>query len=210
MYNLLNKSQGYKMNKFISYIAMTVFVLATISGCSNKEATPEQVQQEVNDDEGFSCKQENVLAPKWTCIPMVEGAYAGVGISQKSAAGMGHMRRVALANGRSDLAQQIKSQVKDKIETFTRTTGVTGSETVDNVTTAVSKQIAKVDLEGSKGINVWTAPSGTLYMLVTVSASKANEQIKNNMKTSFKNDNALWQQFQSQNALQELEKEFSE
>ena len=198
------------MTKFISYIAVAVFITTNFTGCSDKKPSPEQVQQEANDDAGFSCKQENVLAPKWTCIPMVEDAYAGVGIAQKSAAGMGHMRRVALANGRSDLAQQIKSQVKDKVETFTRTTGVTESESVDKVTTAVSKQISNVDLEGSKGINVWTAPSGTLYMLVTVPEAKANKQIRNNMKTSFKNDNALWQQFQSQNALQELEKEFSE
>jgi len=53
--------------------------------------------------------QENVLAPRWTCIPEVEGFYAGVGVAEKSAAGMAHMRRVALMNGRSDLAQQSKA-----------------------------------------------------------------------------------------------------
>jgi LPP20 lipoprotein len=139
---------------------------------------------------------------------MVEGAYAGVGIAQKSAAGMGHMRRVALANGRSDLAQQIKSQVKDKIETFTRTTGVAEGETVDQVNTAVSKQIAKVDLQGSKGVDAWTAPSGSLYMLVTVPEATVNGEVKAAVKTSFKNDQALWQQFQAKNALEGLDKEF--
>jgi len=198
------------MIKTFSSVAIATLLILSISGCNEAEPKPsqEQAQQQQNDDAGFSCKQENVLAPKWTCIPMADDAYAGVGIAQKSAAGMGHMRRVALANGRSDLAQQIKSQVKDKVETFTRTTGVGATESVDTVTTAVSKQIAKVDLEGSKGINVWTSPSGSLYMLVTVPKSSTNKQIKNNITNSYNNDNALWQQFQSKNALEELEKEF--
>jgi len=190
------------MIKTLSSIALAGLVAATITGCGG--AAPEPKEEAFDN----RCKQENVLAPKWTCVPMVEGAYAGVGIAQKSAAGMGHMRRVALANGRSDLAQQIKSQVKDKIETFTRTTGVAEGETVDQVNTAVSKQIAKVDLQGSKGVDAWTAPSGSLYMLVTVPEATVNGEVKAAVKTSFKNDQALWQQFQAKNALEGLEKEF--
>ena len=189
------------MIKTLSSIALAGLVAATITGCGG--AAPEPEAEFDN-----RCKQESVLAPKWTCVPMVEGAYAGVGVAQKSAAGMGHMRRVALANGRSDLAQQIKSQVKDKVETFTRTTGVAEGETVDQVNTAVSKQIAKVDLQGSKGVDAWTAPSGSLYMLVTVPEATVNGEVKAPIKTSFKNDQALWQQFQSKQALDSLDKEF--
>ncbi|MDA3908901.1 MAG: LPP20 family lipoprotein [Sulfurimonas sp.] len=190
------------MIKTLSSIALAGLIAASITGCGGAAPAPAEVEFDNR------CKQENVLAPKWTCIPMVEGAYAGVGIAQKSAAGMGHMRRVALANGRSDLAQQIKSQVKDKVETFTRTTGVAEGETVDQVNTAVSKQIAKVDLQGSKGVDAWTSPSGSLYMLVTVPEATVNGEVKAAIKTSFKNDNALWQQFQSKNALEGLDKEF--
>lgn len=190
------------MIKTLSSFALAGLVAATITGCGG--AAPEPKQEEPD----FRCKQENVLAPKWTCVPMVEGAYAGVGIAPKSAAGMGHMRRVALANGRSDLAQQIQTQVKDKVEAFTRTTGVGDNETVDAVTTAVTKQVAKVDLQGSKGVDAWTAPSGALYMLVTVKEDVVNGEVKNAVKTSFKNDQALWQQFQSKQALEGLEKEF--
>ncbi len=190
------------MIKTISSIALAGLVAAVITGCSDKDPVGHEVRAD------FRCEQENVLAPKWTCIPMVEGAYAGVGVAKKSDAGMGHMRKVAAANGRSDLAQQIESQVKDKIELFTRTTGNGNNETVDQVTTAVSKQVAKVDLQGSKGVDVWTSPSGSLYMLVTVPEATVNKAVKNSLKTSFKNDNALWQQFQSKNALEELDKEF--
>lgn len=190
------------MIKTLSSLALAGLVAATITGCGGETPQP---QEAVFDNR---CKIENTLAPQWACVPMVEGAYAGVGIAQKSAAGMSHMRKVALANGRSDLAQQIKAQVKDKVETFTRTTGVGDSETVDQVNTAVSKQVAKVDLQGSKQMDMWTAPSGAIYMLVTVPEATVNGEVKQAVKTSFKNDEALWQQFQSKNALESLDKEF--
>jgi hypothetical protein len=197
------------MIKTLLSLTFTTFALLTFSGCSEEPPKPpteaEITAQAVNE---FGCKQEGVEAPKWTCVPLVDAHYAGVGIAPKSAAGMSHMRKVALANGRSDLAQQIQAQVKDKVETYTGTTGNGKSETVDMVTTAVSKQLANVNLEGSKGIDTWNAPSGTLYMLVTVPQEHVNETVKNTMKTSFKSDNALWQQFKSQQALDSLDKEF--
>ncbi len=187
------------MIKTISSVALATLLAVAITGCSDKPKPKEP---------SFACKQDGQLAPKWTCVPMVEGSYAGVGVAKKSAAGIGHMKKVALANGRSDLAQQIESQVKDKVETFTRTTGNGDSETVDQVTTAVSKQIAKVDLRGSKAVDSWTSDAGNLYLLVTVPESNVNSEVKNAVQSSFRNDNALWQQFQSKNALEELEKEF--
>ncbi|NPA59439.1 MAG: hypothetical protein GXO30_03070 [Epsilonproteobacteria bacterium] len=198
------------MIKSLSSIALLGLITASITGCSETPPTPPTPKEVMKQEADFRCKQEGTLAPKWTCIPMVEDGYAGVGIAQKSAAGMGFMRRVALANGRSDLAQQIKTQVKDKVETFTRSTGVGSSEVVDQVNMAVSKQVAKVDLKGSKAIDAWVAPSGTLYLLVTVPQSSINKKVKETVKTSYKNDEALWQQFQAKNALEGLEKEFPE
>ena len=196
------------MIKSFKNIALIAVVALTFSACSDKE--PEPKKEAYNPT--FQCKQEGVLAPRWTCIPEVEGFYAGVGVAEKSAAGIAHMRRVALMNGRSDLAQQIQTQVKDKIEGFTRATGNGSAETVDKVTTAVTKQVAKVDLQGSKAIDMWEAPSGALYMLVTVPKENVNKEVQKAYKkavdSSFKNDDALWQQFQSKQALESLEKEF--
>lgn len=197
------------MYRTIKNLALLVIVTITIAGCSSKKAEPKQ--QEIYTPT-FACKQEGVEAPKWTCIPEVSGYYAGVGVAEKSAAGVAHMRRVALMNGRSDLAQQIESKVKDKIEGFTRATGNGSAETVDKVTTAVTKQVAKVDLRDSKAIDMWNAPSGAMYILVTVPETSVNKEVKDiyhkTVDSSFKNNNALWQQFQSKQALENLEKEF--
>ncbi len=197
------------MYKIIKNIALLAIVTAIMTGCSSKKVEP---KKETTYTPTFTCKQEGVEAPKWTCIPEVPGYYAGVGVAEKSAAGIAHMRRVALMNGRSDLAQQIESKIKDKIEGFTRATGNGSAETVDKVTTAVTKQVAKVDLKDSKAIDMWNAPSGAIYMLVVVPEASVNQEVKKAYKktvdSSFKNDDALWQQFQSKQALENLEKEF--
>ena len=184
------------MKKSILSVASATLLALTLIGCGEepKPATP-----------NFACQQEGVLAPKWTCVPMVEGAYAGVGIANKSAAGMGHMRKVAMMNGRSDLAQQIQSQVKDRMKGFTQTTGQGDRETVDQVTQSVTDQIAHLSLNGSKAVDSWTAPSGNLYLLVTVPEDFVNNEVKKTVKTSLKNDEALWQQFQAQKAFDSLD-----
>ena len=196
------------MFQTISKITLSLLVVSVITACSQKEAKPSQNEKTVQIG---GCKIENTKAPMWACIPEVEGYYAGVGVAEKSAAGIAHMRRVALMNGRSDLAQQIQTQVKDKIEGFTRATGNGSAETVDKVTTAVTKQVANVALKGSKAVDYWEAPSGAIYMLVTIPVANVNNEVKKAIKSvasSFKDDNALWQQFQSKQALEALEKEF--
>ena len=195
------------MKKIVLKIATLALVTTVTTGCFEKE--PEPVSKAFVPT--FECKQEKVLAPRWTCIPDVTGYYAGVGIAKHSLAGTAHMRKVALMNGRSDLTQQINSLVKDKMEGFTKATGNGTSETVDNVTTSVTKQVAKINLKGSKAVDMWNAPSGAIYLLVTVPESTVNGVVKKTIKeasSSFKNDNALWQQFQSEKALKSLDQEF--
>ncbi len=187
------------MKKNIVSITVATVVAATLIGCATKTPKPDKILQ-------FGCKQEGVVAPKWTCVPMVEGAYAGVGIAKKSAAGMSFMRKVAQMNGRSDLAQQIRVQVKSRMKGFTQTTGSQSSETVDQMTQAVDDQIANVDLSRSKTADYWQAPSGNIYILMTVPEDYINKKVKDIAKTSFKNDNALWQQFQASQAFEAMDK----
>ncbi len=193
------------MIKTISSIAFAGLVAASFTGCGG--AAP--VAAPAPEVYVKNCKQENTLAPAWACEPFLEGSYAGLGIAAKSKAGFGFTRKIALANGRSDLAQQIDSQVKDMVKTFTQSIGTGDSETVDQVNLAASKQTAKAALKGSKQVDSWTAPSGTLYLLVAIPESVINEVAKEAVKTSMKNDQALWQQFQSKNAHEELDKAFS-
>ena len=137
------------MKKLVGSVVLAAALAATFSGCSSKEATPEKAT--------FNCVQDGVEAPQWTCMPdsAVEGSITDLGSAPYSKLGAGFTRREAIANARSSLAQQIQTLVKDKVETFTRSTGVGGSEVADKVSTQVSKQVAKVSLQGSKQINFW-------------------------------------------------------
>ena len=191
--------------KFRNVVA---FVMVTMmAGCASQ--TPQPQQQITNNE----CMQEDVVAPLWTCIADIPGYYTGVGIAEKSPAGVAHMKRVALLNARSDLAQQIETQVKDKIESFTRATTNGSHKTVQKVTTMVTKQISQVDLKHSKIAKMWHAPSGALYILVTMPKKVLNQQVHNAFEqatstSSLKNEDALWQRFLSEKAQKELEKEF--
>ena len=192
------------MIKTVTNITLIALIATLFSACSDKEPEPKNVEKN-------GCYIEDTKAPNWACVPEVDGFYAGVGIAQNSAAGIAHMRKVALANGRSDLAQQIQVQVKDKMEAFTKATGVGSGESVDNVTTAVTKQVAKVNLNGSKAVDYWEAPSKTIYMLVTIPEANVNKTVKDALKhvsSSYQNDDARWQQFQSEQALKKLDEEF--
>jgi len=190
-----------KLFKGLTSLAVAGLVAATITGCGEQPAPQQQAAV-------VSCYQDGVPAPTWICQPSLEGAIVAVGSAPKTAAGFSMQQTIAMGNGRDELARQIQVQVKNKLENFTRTTGVGANETVDAVVTNVSKQVAKVTLNGSKKVNQWTSPKGTLYVLVAVPEKTVNSAAKQAVKTSFKNDQALWQQFQSKQALDSLEKEF--
>jgi hypothetical protein len=193
------KNEEFVMKKFLSIVALSVALLLSISGCGDKEPEPE-----------FKCHINGSLAPEWACGNVgVEGAISAVGSAPLSKLGQGFSRREAMANARSNLTQQIQTLVKDKVEVFTRSTGVANAEVADKVSTQVSKQVAKVTLKGSKQTKYWQSPSTKeIFLLVSVPETTLNEEVKRSVRSSFKNDNALWQQFQSKNALESLEKEF--
>ncbi len=192
------------MKKIFGPVLLAASLAATFTACSDKSAAPDEAVT-------FRCEQAGVPAPKWTCSPeaAMEGAVTDVGSAPLSKLGSGFSRREALANARSSLAQQMETLVKDKVETFARSTGVGGNEVADKVSTQVSKQVAKVTLKGSKQLDYWQNPkTQEIYILVGLNENAMNEEIKNRVRTSYKNDEALWQQFQAKNALEGLEKEF--
>jgi len=195
------------MIKTIGSIFLAAVLAASFTGC-NKKATPEELAEQEQAD--FRCRIDSQLAPEWACgNANLDGSITAVGSSPLSKLGQNFSRREAMANARSNLAQQIETLIKDKVELFARATGVGGAEVADKVSTQVSKQVAKVTLNGSKQLKFWQNPSTqSIYVLVGVDESAMNQEAQNSVKSSYKNDNALWQQFQAKQALESLEKEF--
>ncbi|QOY53219.1 LPP20 family lipoprotein [Candidatus Sulfurimonas baltica] len=198
------KKTNTKLNKSITSILVASLLSIAFTGCGDKTPEPQLTKLDER------CHIDSVLAPEWVCgNSKIEGTMTAVGSAQFSKLWEGFSRREAISNSRSNLAHQIKTVVKDKVETFTRSTGIGEAEVADKVSTQVSKQVAKVTLNGSKQMKYWQSPkTKDIYVLIGVAQSSINDVVKKQVLSSYKNDDSLWQQFQSKHALENLEKEF--
>jgi hypothetical protein len=205
------------MIKNLLSITLTLIISSSITGCfllSTRGNNGEVLNQEVK-----GCQQENIEAPEWTCKPIVDGFYSAVGIVEESSSGMEYTRKVALTEGRYNLAQDIKAKVKSKVENFILKTKIGDDYTAQSINMDVSKAISKIDLSRSTGIMAWSAPSKNLYMLVTLPQNDVNDIAKVAVINSLKKSDSLWQEFMTNNDtllsnlrsdsyMEELEEEF--
>jgi len=191
-----------KKNLFsLSALALTFTVMV---GCSGKDV----VHQPVAVDDTFieHCEYSaGIQAPEWYCNPSVESGMAAVGEAKPNIANDNNMQRtMAMANARDALARQTQVKVQNLLTNWSRATGSGEDQTYEANFENVSRQVSLQTLEGSRQLRRWVAPDRTLILLVGMSDSAS---IKNGIKTSLRNEESLWQQFQSENALNELDKQ---
>ena len=181
-------------------IAGSIFVF---TGCMNAQPKPNFEQCKINGEE----------APQWVCNggANMEGGIYGVGSAPKSPLGITFQRNEAMAQARDEIARQLQVKVKNMIKNYMSSTGIGDNQTAERVSTQVSKQLTSQVLQGSKLLKTWQGKDGTLYVLVGMNKS-IKDNVKNAVKTTFKNNEALWQEFKAKKAQEELdaavEKEF--
>lgn len=189
------------MKANILWISLTAAALL-MSGCGQQPVP----NSNLGNSNNAQVNLEFDGAPAWVLDPTVEGALSSVGSAKIGPAGISFAITEATGNARDDLARQIKVNVSNMLKNFTQQTGVGDQAVVDKVVTNVSKQLAKQDLSGSKVTKKWVSKTGTLWVLVVVQdPAKVAQQVKETVKTSYQNDQALWQQFQAQKAQDELD-----
>lgn len=150
-------------------------------------------------------------APGWVCDQPVEGLpVSAVGVAEKSAAGHSFMKNMAATDARVQLAQRMQVHVSNMVKQYAETTGAADTETVDKVNTSVTKQITDQSLLGTKIYKTITSPNGTLYVLLGMDGNATAEVTQSALRTSMRNDAALWQQFKAQKAQDELAASISE
>ena len=180
--------------KFLGVLTVAVMLTACGKDDSIMEIT-ECVFPDAPDEE----------APYWVCDQPVEGlAVSAVGVAEKSAAGHSFMKNMAATDARVQLAQRMQVQVQNMVKQYAETTGAADSETVDKVNTSVTKQITDQSLLGTKIYKTVTSPDGALYVLLGMDENATAEVTQNALRTSMRNDAALWQQFKAQKAQDEL------
>ena len=192
------------MIKIISKIALVGLIATSFTACT------EDVKPSSSTELDERCYKGGEVVPEWVCNQSIEGAtYAAVGIGTSKNESM--KTQQAIARARAKLSAQVKVQVKAKMEDFMRSTGNGDNETLDAVSTSVTKQLTKIDLSGSRKVKEYTSrKTGTLFVLVAVDDKLVNANVKKTITqaSSHNNEDALWQQFQSKQALDSLDKEF--
>ena len=185
------------MKKLLFSSAIIATMLFTGCGNSNNSISPFAAQ----------CKIEGASAPDWICNggANMEGGVFAVGSAQKSPLGIGFQRQEAMAAARDALSRQMSVKVKNMFKTYMSSTGTGDAQTAERVATNVSKQLSKEVLQGSKLLNTWISPKGTMYVLVGMKNIK--QAVKQAAKTTLHNDQALWQEFKAKKAQENLDAE---
>jgi len=178
-------------------VGLLLGVVLFFVGCGNSP------QPKINN----TCVINGEKAPDWICeggVNMKEGIFA-VGSAAKSPLGFTFQRNEAIAQARDELARQIGIRVKNMVKTYMSSTGVGDSQTAERVSTQVSKQLSYQVLHGSRLLKMWQSKNGTIYVLVGLNKNYVKNVLKDNIKTTFKNNKALWQEFKAKQAQKELE-----
>jgi hypothetical protein len=174
-------------------------------GCSSKEA-PKPTTPQVSGE----CIIQNSEAPKWVCTGGdIKDYITAVGSAKPTPLGFSFQRSEAMAIARDEIAKQLQIKIKNMFKNFMATTGA-NTDSVEKATEYVSKQLTKQTLTGSKQLNMWIAPDKTLFVLVGVPLNA--QKVKEVIKTSLGNKEALWQKHLAEKSQKELdeaiEKEF--
>lgn len=193
------------MKKFLFVPVVSALLL---SACSDSGTKPSNTKAEQVADCVFPNTEKP--APGWICEEPVPGVeISAVGIAEPSQAGISYMRDMAVADGRGRLAEQMKVQVSKMVKKYLGTTGVSKTETVDAAASSTLRTVTSQQLVGSKTYKMRTGPNGRLYVLVGIDSVNAQKIAEEAVKTSMKNDRALWQQFKSKQSFDEMAAEIS-
>lgn len=190
--------------KIFFYFTASAIFLTLLSGCTRTVTTAALPAAVVKAE----CMQEGVIAPSWSCQPQVAGAYASLGVAQVNKEDKAQTVKMALYNGRIELAKQLQSQVREKLDNFALTPEGSNKEKVDNLYASIANSVKPKNLYLQETLESWTTPSGKMYIHVIAPKSSFDTELKKAVKLSYVNDQALWFNFNSKQSMSHLEKEF--
>lgn len=155
-----------------------------------------------------------VNIPAWVLNPVIEDGIAATDCV-KFSGNLSLDQKMATANGRLSLAQQIETRVEGLEKTYASRTDANDEMTTGSTFTSVSKQLTKQTLTGSRAIKsdiVEIAGKQHFCVLTTLSPSATKELFDAIVKDSKRSINPqdekfLYQEFKAHKAEQDLEKE---
>lgn len=185
-------------------VGATVIAALLLAGCGGPAPA-----KKVEVAEQFECVWPDApdqQAPTWVCdLPYKTYQYTAVG-SFKSAQ-KAHAKNMATNMARVNLASTMRVHVKRMVKNYVSTTGSGDDETVDQVSTDVSKSLTQETLFGVRPLISRTSPTGTIYVLVGMDADTGREATRQALRTSMGNQRAAWQRALGKQSQAELDAE---
>lgn len=175
-------------------IGISLLVLG-LAGCGNKRIDNEAMEEEF----------EN--APEWVLTGHKDTLFSAVGSAKIGKSGMQFAKNAALANARNELASRLSVKVHSLVNNFTRQTGIGDAQMVDRLGKQVVKQVTRETLNGSRQEDVWISPSSDLYVLVVMDTDAVKQSVRNQVISSFRDEEAQWQEFQAKESEKDLDRE---
>ncbi len=182
---------------FILLLILAAGCLFVTTGCSKK----------VKKVDNEALEEEFKHAPAWVLNGYAEGGISAVGSAVIGKSGMQFAKTEALAQGRNELARQTSIKVKALVNNFVQQTGLGDDQLVDRFSKQMTKQITDETLSGSRQKDMWISPSSELYVLVVMDPAAVKESVKKQLTTSYKSEEARWQEFKAKNGEAELDRE---
>jgi len=190
-----------KTQKLIIAAAMTTLLAAC--GSTDNQATPE-----------LKTNSLTASIPQWVLNPIVEGGIAATDCV-KFSGNLPVDKKMATANGRLALAQQLETRIEGLDKTYSNRTESNDDTTVGATFSSVSKQLTKKTLVGSRVIKsdiIDIAGKQHFCVLTTLSPSVTKHLFDAIVKESGRSINPqdekfLYQEFKAHKAEQSLEKE---
>jgi len=154
--------------------------------------------------------------PQWVLNPVVEDGIAASNCV-KSSGNFSVDQKMATANGRLALAQQIEVRVEGLDKTYDRRTDANGDTSSGSNFSSVSKQLTKAKLVGSRPIKtdmVMIGGKEHFCVLTTLSPNATKDLFASIVQDSERKVNAqdekfLYEEFKAHKAEQSLEKEIA-
>ncbi len=183
-----------KIIRIFGMIGICLLILG-LAGCGNKRIDNEAMEEEF----------EN--APEWVLTGHDGDVFSAVGSAKIGKSGMQFAKNAALANARNELASQLSVRVNSLVNNFTQQTGIGDAQMVDRLGKQVVKQVTRETLNGSRQEDVWISPSSDLYVLVVMDTDAVKQSVRNQVISSFQDEEAEWQEFKAKEGKKELDRE---
>ncbi len=179
-----------------------VIVLPSLVGLLTACPPPAAVQPQV-----IECPfpGSQTPAPGWVCDEPVAGVpVSAVGTWEKSKAGHGFMKEMAVAQARGQLADYLGTEVKKKIKQRISASGIGATETVEKFGGYVADLFTEQNLVGSRLYKSTSAPNGDIFVLVGMTKDEVQKTVTEVLQNSIEQDPDKWQEFGASQGQEEL------